>query len=240
MRTLTEARRTARTALLACAAAAAMVAAALVVGLTTPAYACTCAQIDLQTQAKQADAVFVGTPVDVSTSGGNDVYEVRVSDVYEGTADPVTTVQTASQASACGVDLKLDRQYMFVGTQKQPHGDVSTTVCSGTQPISDQVILDVEQALGPATPYRDTGDVRGQDGDDKGSSPDDESSTESDGANGGGSETTAADAGDSEQASDTSDDDGNSATFATVGVVLALAIGASFVLPRLRRRNRSD
>ncbi|UYM04877.1 hypothetical protein [Solicola gregarius] len=250
MRTLTEVRRTARKALLAGAAAAAMVATALVVGLTTPAYACSCVQIDLQTQAKQGDAVFVGTPVDVTESGNSAVYEVRVSDVYAGTADPTTTVRTAADGASCGVDLKLDRQYMFVGDQKQPHGEVSTTMCSGTQPISDQAILDVEKALGPATPYRDTSGTGGRDqaGDDKAdaASGDDKDTTASEGGTNGestgtdGGSSGTAEPGDAQQASDSSDDGGSSTTYAVVGVALALAVGASFALPQLRRRKRSQ
>ncbi|UPK77024.1 hypothetical protein MU582_10410 [Nocardioidaceae bacterium SCSIO 66511] len=234
MRIIGDLARAARRRLLAGAAATAMIATALVVGLATPAQACTCVATDLKTQAKQGDAVFVGTPVEVTDDGGDLVYDVRVSDVYSGTADPVTTVRTAESDAACGADLELDKQYMFVGEQKQAHGDVSTTGCSGTQPISDEVIQAVEKALGPATPYRGTSgdDGRDQGGGDNSSDNDGNGSSNASGDDAASDGTTASD---SEQESS---DDGNTATYATVGVVLAVAIGASFLLPRLRRRSR--
>ena len=235
MRIMGDLTRAARRRLLAGAAATAMIATALVVGLATPAEACTCVATDLKTQAKQGDAVFVATPVEVTDDGDDLVYDVRVSDVYSGTADPVTTVRTAESDAACGADLELDKQYMFVGEQKRAHGDVSTTGCSGTQPISDQVIQAVEKALGPATPYRGTS---GDDGRDQGGSGDNSSDNDGNGSSNAGDDDAESDGTTASDSGQESSDDGNTATYATVGVVLAVAIGASFLLPRLRRRSR--
>lgn len=211
-----------------------MVGATLVAGASAPAAACSCVQVDLPSLAKQHDAVFVATPVSVDEEDGRRVYEVRVSDVYKGSPGSTTKVTTEASDAACGIELDLDEQYLLLGKAAK-NGDVRTSVCSGTRPVSDRVLADVEKALGPATPYRgapDRGDrsdgPRGAD-DRSGKPADDDTADEEDGATG-----------DRGSASDVTDeDDGFSTSYVLIGGLLALAVGASFLLPRLRRRNRA-
>ncbi|MGH3359123.1 MAG: hypothetical protein ACRDO7_09995 [Nocardioidaceae bacterium] len=217
-----------------------VVAGSLAVGASTPALACSCVQLDLPSLEKQGDAVFVGTPVSTEEHGRLRTYEVRVSDVYKGSPGSTTVVSTETQATACGVTLDLDTQYLVVGDQKQTHGTVTTSACSGTRPISDGVIADVEQALGPATPYRGpSGDTGGeQHGDDgqhrqHGDQDDNTSDGSENGSPGDNGETTDADA-----AADSSDD-GMDTSYVVIGGVLVVALAASFLVPKLRRRHRS-
>lgn len=212
--------------------------AGLVVGTGSPAYACTCAQEALGSLAKDAGAVFIGTAEKVRTEGDMRLYTFRVSAVYSGSAAPTTTVRTPADSAVCGIALKLKHQYMVLGEQDQPHGDVATTLCSGTQPISDRVIEEVERSLGPATPYRGMPD-KDMDGAQKGTNAgrDDDGQTSqgtvgSDGTANADTTDRAADG------ADGSADGENTSSQVVVGVLLAIAIGASFLLPRLRRRNR--
>lgn len=217
-------------ALAALLATLAVVSVTLVAGGSSPAAACSCAQPDLSTLARQHGVVFVGTPVSVADEGTNRVYEVRVSDIYKGSVGSTTTVETVDSEAACGIDLDLDKQYMIVGGAIKDDDGVGTTICSGTQPVSDRVLAEVEQELGPATPLRGPSDDRGTSGDDGG--------TSDGGADDG---TGRSDASSDESSNDVagSEDDGLDTSYVLVGGILALAIGASFLLPRLRRRNRA-
>lgn len=214
--------------------------ATLLAGASTPAAACTCVQLDLASLAKQYDAVFVATPVSVDEEDGQRVYEVRVSDVYKGSPGSTTTVTTAASDATCGIELDMDEQYMILGKAAKNGGDVETNTCSGTRPVSDRTIGEVEKALGPAIPYRGAPDdseekTDGPGGDDDHSGGDADNGTpdngDAEGSDGDTTDDTASDAAGS--------DDGVDTSYVLIGGVLALAVGASFLLPRLRRRNRA-
>jgi len=210
-------------------------------GAVGSAYSCSCAQVSLESLAEDADAVFVGTVDSQSTERGERVYSLRVSDVYSGSPGQTTTVRTPADDAECGMPLRLRRQYMVVGEQTKVHGDVSVTSCSGTRPISDRTIAAVERALGPATPYRGVPDRNG--GQHGGQGNDDKNA---DGANGdaqsqgGSTGDTSGSRSDAHTATKESNQtqNENSTSKVVVGVLLALAIGAAFLLPRLRRRHR--
>lgn len=219
--------------LLVAIAAIAMTGTGLVLG-SAPAYACTCAQMALGSLAKNADAVFVGTVDGSQMDGDTRVYTLRVSDVYSGSPGSTTTVRTPAGSASCGVAMKADRQYMVVGEQKERHGDVTTTICSGTRPISDRAIASVEQALGPATPYRGAPDTNGGQNNGGQDSDSGNGKNQSDAPQDSASPEKAAAADDDSAATS---DDGGSTSKIVIGALLAVAVGASFALPRLRRRN---
>lgn len=214
-----------------------VVAGVLVVGASTPAYACSCAQLDLPSLAKQHDAVFVGTPVSVDRQGDERAYEVRVSDVYKGSPGPTTTVTTAASGASCGIHLDLNRQYLVVGDQPEPHGAVATNLCSGTGEVSDRALADLEKSLGPATPYRGPGGDTGDGPRAHGDQGHNDSTGDGDGDGDGGSR---GDSGDTSAQPSTGSDDGMDTSYVVIGGVLALALGGSFLLPRLRRRGRGS
>lgn len=223
---------------LAGAAVLILAAAGLVLGTAGSAYACSCAQASLDSLAKNADTVFVGTVDSQRTEGGERVYSLRVSDVYSGSPGQTTVVRTAESDAACGMSLRLHRQYMVVGEQPTTHGDVSVTSCSGTRPISDRAIAAVERALGPATPYRgvpdrDGGQHGGQS--DKGGDTQGDGQSQNESADG---PTASQDGSPSPSGEASESQDESSTSKVVVGVVLALAVGGAFLLPRLRRHNR--
>lgn len=233
--------------LLVAAVALALAAAGLVLGTTAPAYACSCAQASLGSLAKNADAVFVGTVDSRRTEGGERIYSLRVSDVYSGSPGQMTTVRTQASDAACGMSLRLHRQYMVVGEQPKVHGDVSITSCSGTRPVSDRAIAAVERELGPATPYRGVPDREGDqegtqgDGGQQGGQSDKGSGANGEGQAQGESTGDTAESQDraNAAANTANESEGeNTSSKVVVGVLLAIAVGAAFLLPRLRRRHR--
>lgn len=207
--------------------------AGLVVGTASPSYACSCAQVALGSLAKSADAVFVGTVEDARTEGGTRLYTLRVSDVYSGSPAPRTTVRTEVDPASCGMSLRMGRQYVVVGEQPKLHGDVTTTMCSGTRPVSDRALAAVERSLGPATAYRG---APGSDGGQQGESGTVGDGEQSSPANDSKQQESAAQAGD--DGATAAGDEENTTAKVIMGAVLAIAIGAAFALPRLRHRNR--
>ena len=226
--------------ILAVMAALTVAGAGLVGTSVASASACTCAQMALGSLAKNADAVFVGTVDDERTEGGDHVYTLRVSDVYSGSPGSTTTVRTSADEGACGVTMQPGEQYMVVGDQPKLHGDVTTTECSGTRPISDRTIAMVERALGPATPYRGAvGENGGQDNDKQNDKGGKGPNTQNDGQQNGGSDGSAQSDGGgalTDPASESSDEDTTSKIM--VGAILAAVIGVAFTVPWLRRRRR--
>ncbi|HLR85930.1 MAG TPA: hypothetical protein VK059_13325 [Nocardioidaceae bacterium] len=206
-------------------------------GAVGSAYSCSCAQVSLESLAEDADAVFVGTVDSQSTERGERVYSLRVSDVYSGSPGQTTTVRTPADDAECGMPLRLRRQYMVVGEQTKVHGDVSVTSCSGTRPISDRTIAAVERALGPATPYRGVPDRNGGQGNDDKNADGANGDAQSQGGSTGDTSGSRSDAHTATKESNQTQNE-NSTSKVVVGVLLALAIGAAFLLPRLRRRHR--
>lgn len=199
----------------------------------TPAYACSCIQQDLGSLAKTSAVVFVGTPATEHVDGNVRTYQVRASDVYKGSPSPVTTVQTEQDGAACGINLELDTQYVIIGSE---NGDqVSTTICSGTRPVTDRALAEVTDALGPATPYRGPQTDVGNEP----SNGTEHGTADSDNLENGNDNTDHSASGD-QQPPDEPATGRSSTSYVMIGTLLTVAIGISFLVPRLRRRRSAD
>ena len=115
-----------------------------------PAHACSCVQQGVKNEAAAADAVFRGVVTKVGDgSHGGQVrsYAVSVDRVYSGSlvTDSVR-VSSATQASACGLDLKADKRYIFFARAKGSLLKVNS--CGGTAPAGKALTAKVVKLLG--------------------------------------------------------------------------------------------
>ncbi|MGH1565629.1 hypothetical protein [Mumia sp. DW29H23] len=121
---------------------------AAVVGVA-PAGATSCAQSTVAEQVGRADAVFVGT---TSPSGADeDAVLVEVSDVYKGDV-PRTAPVVAEPDMGQPQVFASDQQYVFFVQDED--GALVSGVCSGTGPVDDAVLSDLEAATSDRAAYR--------------------------------------------------------------------------------------
>lgn len=132
-----------------CLAGSALAAGVVVTGATSAHGICS--QPSIGQAADQSDAVFVGTTLD-AVEGRDNTFEVRASDIYQGSPGAFLTVSGGDAEGGYGDLLAADRQYLFFVTRAA--GPWRTLGCGTTQPISSQLIAQADRVLGPATPLR--------------------------------------------------------------------------------------
>lgn len=110
-----------------------------------------CSPVSIAHAADLSDAVFVGTTLD-AVEGQDNTFEVRASDIYQGSPGAFLTVSGGDAKGGYGDLLTSDRQYLFFVTRAA--GSWRVLGCGTTQPISSQLITQADRALGPATPLR--------------------------------------------------------------------------------------
>lgn len=134
------------------------------VATQAPAFACTCVQDDVATDAERADVVLSGTLAEVARveqparqpggrpQAGRRTLVVDVDRVYRGavTRERVE-ITTAAVAAACGLgDLATDRRYVFFATARG--SALSANRCGGTGPASQAMVAQVTEVLGAGRP----------------------------------------------------------------------------------------
>lgn len=105
------------------------------------AVACSCARLDPEEQVGQADAVFLGTAVNVrarpAADGGSGLVtaELRADHVYKGRADAEFEVVTPAHSAACGYQFERGGRYLVLA---KADGDrLTTSLCSGNLRVPD-------------------------------------------------------------------------------------------------------
>ena len=97
-----------------------------------PAYACGCIyDSDDPVLVERAEVIFTGTVIGERTLGYNRTYTFAVTKVYKGSAYAEQRVQTASQNSACGLNLNGSGPFLVLAGYA-PSGVVLANSCGGT------------------------------------------------------------------------------------------------------------
>ncbi len=125
----------------------------LVLISSQPAQACSCAPLpEPQQAAEGADAVFSGTVLEVTSSGGlQNQVTIRVDEVWKGAKCGEVTITTPLDSAACGYAFQPDTSYLIYATKEK--GKLSTNLCTRTRLLSEAG--DDRTALGP--PKEDCG-----------------------------------------------------------------------------------
>jgi hypothetical protein len=112
------------------------------------AYACGCIH-DIEDPAlvDLAEVIFTGTVVGERSLGYNRTYIFAVQRVYKGSVYAEQRVQTASQRSACGLDLNGPGPFLVLGGYA-PNGVLLANACGGSAKAPAPAYL------GPGTPPR--------------------------------------------------------------------------------------
>ena len=140
-----------RVARLAAALLLACLSTGLVLTLGAPASAaCTCKQGTLEQQAKQAEAVFIGTIDSVATEGNDHTYSITASRSYLGEPERSTQVISRGNAAACGLGaLDVGTTYLFLATGTEAPYEADT--CGGTSAANPTRLTKIENILGEGT-----------------------------------------------------------------------------------------
>ena len=100
--------------------------------IPAPAYACSCAYAnDDPALLDRAEVIFTGTVIGERSLGYNRTYTFAVTKVYKGSAYAEQRVQSASQSSACGLDLVGSGPFLVLAGYA-PSGTVLANSCGGT------------------------------------------------------------------------------------------------------------
>jgi hypothetical protein len=130
----------------------------VITGGAGPALACSCAFQRVPEYVAYADAVFVGTLVEIEgppqepimNSTDPVTYTVAVDAVYQGDVGSTTVFESAVSGASCGLDgMVVDRRYVFFTTAD---GGVPTaSSCGGTAPVTPRRLAAVQRLLGEPT-----------------------------------------------------------------------------------------
>jgi len=120
-----------------------VVAAALIAAQPTCAYACSCRPPGTPAEERdQADAVFLGTVVDVKAPnevlmGGGDAVAVtfKTATVWKGKITQRLVLTTPGSSASCGVGFEAGKDYIVYA--RISDGALSTTLCSRTSPVEN-------------------------------------------------------------------------------------------------------
>ncbi|MFC7487994.1 hypothetical protein ACOCJ7_18480 [Knoellia sp. CPCC 206453] len=126
----------------------------------TPAWACSCAQLDMTGAVGNADRIFRGTVTDVEVgegvARGQTIYTVDVHSRLVGDSARTERVRTPSSEASCGFTAQQDLPYVFfvredVGPVFMPaEPDLPViSLCSGTREAMADYVTEVEAVTGP-------------------------------------------------------------------------------------------
>lgn len=126
----------------------------LPLGVTAPVKACSCIQLEsLEQTANMADAVFYGKvlsssgQVDSEKSPEQVIYSVEVYQSWKGEfRDALVNVSTSGSSAACGVNLTLDQEYIFMAGQSD--NQISIGLCGGTTPATTENLGQMRESFG--------------------------------------------------------------------------------------------
>ena len=124
----------------------------------------------MATQAKQADAVFVGTITNrtgpavgaggIWSSTAPVTYTVAVDGVYKGSVRSTEHIVSAASGASCGLEVKMDRRYvLFPRVDDKTSKPLSApdrlvgSLCDGTTRATPRVLSALQTTLGqPRSP----------------------------------------------------------------------------------------
>ncbi|MFC4116337.1 hypothetical protein [Nonomuraea zeae] len=129
--------------------AALVLAAAVLVGASPAAHACSCADLTPAQAVGHADAVFTGTVVNVQVGDGDPfgprppaVYRFRADNVYKGAPAAEFTLASDLDGASCGYKFEPGTRYLVFaqsGTsgaaERAPGVSLSSSLCSGNIPV---------------------------------------------------------------------------------------------------------
>src|SRR5262245_30846592 len=111
------------------------------------AFACSCAKAPTPCQAYgQAEAVFIGTPKEVSGIELKDkiensayryrIFRFSVDQAFSGVNGSQISVMTGRGSGDCGYDFKIGEQYLVYAYRHYQKKEMfSTSICSRTRPV---------------------------------------------------------------------------------------------------------
>ncbi len=132
----------------------------LTVGLAQPASACSCAETDDAELFAQADAVFVGSVIDVAaarpagpiwSSGDPVIWTFQVREVHKGEVVRTQEVVSAASSASCGLELPRRGTYLvFADAASFDHepAQLTANLCGGTREAG----VALAEGLGSARP----------------------------------------------------------------------------------------
>lgn len=118
----------------------------LVATVAAPATAadCTCRQGTLERQVARADAIFIGTVLNVETAGNDHTYDIEATRAYKGTPERETQVFSAGGSKNCGLgELQTDTEYIFLATGDAAPYEADS--CGGTATWSQGKVEKLEK-----------------------------------------------------------------------------------------------
>ena len=105
--------------------------------LPAVAVACSCAPPPAPKIAlEKSAAVFVGRVISVETSDFSNKYQFSVSKQWKGIKGKTTSIVTANNSAACGINFDSDRDYL-VYAFKNDDNQLRTNLCSRTKRAAD-------------------------------------------------------------------------------------------------------
>ncbi|MGH9753179.1 MAG: hypothetical protein ACREA2_10385 [Blastocatellia bacterium] len=126
------------------------------------AFACSCAKAPAPCQAyAQAEAVFIGTPKEVSRIESKDkigygyrVFRFSVDQAFRGVNGSQVSVMTGRNDGDCGYGFKIGKQYLVYAYRiHQKQETLSTSICTRTKPVRNaDEDLEVIHGLSKASP----------------------------------------------------------------------------------------
>lgn len=134
----------------------------LVVGLVagflfltpTAAIACSCADIGVAAQVRNADTIVDATLEWATTNGIERSYGIKVAEVYKGKAATQEKLRTPADEAACGLgNLATEERYLFFISGEHP-GQLRVGLCGGSAEWTPELAEQVRAVTGPPTgPY---------------------------------------------------------------------------------------
>ncbi|GAA4919303.1 hypothetical protein GCM10023334_021890 [Nonomuraea thailandensis] len=118
-------------------------AASFLVGLSTAAHACSCANLSPARAVEHADAVFTGTVTRVRAEEGTGrprIYTFRADQVYKGMPAERFTVASSADSASCGYAFGRGGRYLVFAASGSAGpaaegAELSSTLCSGNVPV---------------------------------------------------------------------------------------------------------
>ncbi|MEV4177977.1 hypothetical protein [Nonomuraea sp. NPDC049709] len=123
--------------------------ASFLVGTSTAAYACSCADLTPAESVEHADTVFTGTVTEVRESEGDPlgprppiVFTFRADNVYKGAPAAELTLATSADSASCGYPFERGTRYLVFATSGPsglfdpvPGVGLTSNLCSGNVPV---------------------------------------------------------------------------------------------------------
>lgn len=126
-------------------------------------YACSCATYpDIKNELDSRSVVFAGEVSSIETVGRNDglvssadpvLVTFEVSKVWKGSIEKETVVRTVRDEASCGYTFSLGSSYLVFADEDG--GVVRTGLCSGTQPLTDTGVQQLDDLVRSYDPQED-------------------------------------------------------------------------------------